>query len=122
MRHLKLLNARNPESYLVNLRDNLSYQEARKKLITEISGAGQKVSDCICLMSLKKHEAIPVDTHIFQVAIEHYNFNSSGNKSGKAALSFAQYNQIAKFFQDLHGKYAGWAQSVLFSSHIKKLA
>jgi len=31
------------------------------------------VADCICLMGLQKHEAVPVDTHIFQLTKELYS-------------------------------------------------
>ena len=33
---------------------------------------GAKVADCVCLMSLDKHEAVPVDTHVWQITAKHY--------------------------------------------------
>jgi N-glycosylase/DNA lyase len=116
---IRKVHTKNPEEYLVHLRDNMSYRDARKKLITDLPGVGQKVSDCVCLMSLNKHEAIPVDTHIHQVAENHYKLQLGAKKNGNA-ISFASYNKINSFFRDLHGEYAGWAQSILFSSNLKR--
>ena len=42
---------------------------------------GAKVADCVCLMSLDKSEAFPVDTHIWQVASKYYMPNLSKTKS-----------------------------------------
>ena len=38
---------------------------------------------CICLFALDKHEAIPVDTHVWQLAVRHYTPHLKG------MLSFA---------------------------------
>lgn len=41
-----------------------------------------KVADCVCLMSLDKAEAVPVDTHVWQIAKRDYSFApGSGQKS-----------------------------------------
>ena len=53
-------------TFLQDLRAK-SYEEARKELLT-FPGIGPKVADCILLMSLDKPAAIPVDTHMFQIA------------------------------------------------------
>lgn len=31
-----------------------------------------QVADCICLMSMDKCDAIPIDTHVFQAAMRYY--------------------------------------------------
>ena len=46
----------------MDLRNKSTYREAHEALL-EMSGVGPKVADCVCLMSLDKMEAIPVDTH-----------------------------------------------------------
>lgn len=33
-------------------------------------GIGPKVAACVALFSLDKHEAIPVDTHVWQVCVD----------------------------------------------------
>ena len=33
---------------------------------------GAKVADCVCLMGLDKLEAVPVDTHMFNMAVRCY--------------------------------------------------
>ncbi|OLY79285.1 N-glycosylase/DNA lyase [Smittium mucronatum] len=66
-------NYKNPEEWFDSL-INLDYQEAKKQL-TSLTGVGSKVADCICLMSLNKTNAIPVDTHILQVATRDYTNN-----------------------------------------------
>lgn len=38
------------------------YRDAHEALL-ELPGVGPKVADCVCLMSLDKAEAVPVDTH-----------------------------------------------------------
>lgn len=50
-----------PLAWLEGLR-KLPYREAHDALL-ELSGVGPKVADCICLMSLDKKGAVPVDTH-----------------------------------------------------------
>ena len=53
------------KEYLLSLRSK-PYGEAREALLN-LSGIGPKVADCILLMSLDKPDAIPVDTHMFQI-------------------------------------------------------
>ena len=49
------------------------------------------MADCICLMSLDKMEAVPVDTHVWQLAVREYHLSKlSTNKS----LTDAVYTQI----------------------------
>ena len=53
-----------------------------------------QVADCVCLMSLDKHEAIPVDTHVWQLAARDYMPQLKNYKS----LTDKLYNQIGKNF------------------------
>ena len=34
-----------------------------------------QVADCVCLMSLDKAEAVPIDTHVRQIAVRDYNYH-----------------------------------------------
>ena len=51
--------------------EKLDYKSA-KKILTQISGVGDKVADCILLFSMHKSEAFPVDTWIKKIMNEVY--------------------------------------------------
>ncbi|KAJ1648160.1 8-oxoguanine glycosylase ogg1 [Coemansia asiatica] len=134
-----------PETFLVGLRRK-SLDEARKELL-KLSGVGPKVADCICLMALDKHDAVPVDTHIWQVAQRRYvprlvRSSNNGNTdvlaaitvsedkvemvrelagqlaAGKKAPTVKSYEIAQQLIIALFGPYAGWAQGMLFSSDL----
>ena len=50
-----------------------------------------QVADCICLMSLDKMEAVPVDTHVWQLAVREYRLSGLSNSK---SLTDAIYKQI----------------------------
>ncbi|XP_053326074.1 N-glycosylase/DNA lyase [Spea bombifrons] len=92
------------------------YEEAKSALCA-LPGVGAKVADCVCLMALDKAEAVPVDTHVWQIAKRDYLPQlGQGNKT----LTDRVYKEIGGYFRNLWGPYAGWAQSVLFCSDLKK--
>ncbi|CAO3598136.1 unnamed protein product [Absidia cylindrospora] len=101
------------EAWLHSLRE-LPYEETKQTLIT-LPGVGPKVADCICLMSMDHAEAIPVDTHVWQIASRDYGFGKKQNKT----LTTILYNQIGDHFRTLFGEHSGWAHSVLFSAELK---
>lgn len=68
------------------------------------------MADCICLMSLDHLNAIPVDTHVFKIASDHYLPKIRQAKSVTAKI----YTEIGDKFRDVYGPYAGWAQTVRF--------
>uniref|UniRef100_A0A803JL09 N-glycosylase/DNA lyase n=1 Tax=Xenopus tropicalis TaxID=8364 RepID=A0A803JL09_XENTR len=85
------------------------YEEAKTALCS-LPGVGAKVADCVCLMALDKPEAVPVDTHVWQVAKRDYLPQlGSGNKT----LTDRVYRETGDFFHNLWGPYAGWAQSYI---------
>ncbi|XP_002735040.1 N-glycosylase/DNA lyase-like [Saccoglossus kowalevskii] len=102
------------ENWLASLRD-VSYKEAHVQLM-KLAGVGAKVADCVCLMSLNKYNAIPVDTHVWQIATRDYMKSLRKTKS----LTDKVYKQVGDFFRELYGEYAGWAHSVLFSAELRK--
>ncbi len=87
---------------------NLPYQAAKTNLIS-LRGIGEKIADCVCLFSLGKDEAVPVDTHIRQICYRLYK-----NEKKCKSLTPAVYRGISEFFRSKHGTYAGWAQQYLF--------
>ncbi len=59
-----------------------------------LPGVGAKVADCVCLMSLDKPDAIPVDTHMWQIAQRDYLPHLKKYKT----LTDKIYQEIGKFF------------------------
>lgn len=52
-----------------------------------------QVADCVCLMSLDKSEAVPVDTHVWQIATRDYGF-IAGSK--QKTLTDKVYKEIGE--------------------------
>jgi N-glycosylase/DNA lyase len=90
------------------------YRGAHERLL-ELQGVGPKVADCVCLMGLGWGEAVPVDTHVWQIAQRDYRFG----KGKHSSLTKATYDAVANRFRELWGVEAGWAQSVLFTANLK---
>lgn len=92
-----------------------TYKHAHEQLL-QLSGVGPKVADCVCLMGLGWAEAVPVDTHVWQIAMRDYNF---GGKSKNKTLTKVLYDAVGDHFRLLWGDYAGWAHSVLFTADLR---
>ncbi|KAL1303669.1 hypothetical protein AAFC00_007023 [Neodothiora populina] len=90
------------------------YRLAHEELLA-LQGVGPKVADCVCLMGLGWGEAVPVDTHVWQIAQRDYKFG----KSKHTSVTKATYDAVANKFRSLWGQEAGWAQSVLFTANLK---
>ena len=73
--------------WLNSLRDT-RYEEAWLAL-QEMPGVGPKVADCVCLMGLGMTEAVPIDTHILQLAVKEYGVKVNGK-----SLSRKKYREI----------------------------
>lgn len=99
-------------AYLMDLRAR-PYAEA-KAALTQLTGIGEKIADCVCLFSLDKDEAIPVDTHIRQVAERHYLPVAAAGSTGAGSRKRHTYAQIGDTIRDRFGPMAGWAQQYLF--------
>ncbi|XP_058097473.1 N-glycosylase/DNA lyase OGG1 [Magnolia sinica] len=93
--------------WLASLRD-LELREVIDALCT-LPGVGPKVAACIALFSLDQHHAIPVDTHVWQIASRYLMPELAG-----ARLTPKLCSHVAEAFVSKFGKYAGWAQNVLF--------
>jgi 3-methyladenine DNA glycosylase/8-oxoguanine DNA glycosylase len=89
------------------------YERAKAELV-ELHGIGEKVADCICLFSLDKDDAVPVDTHVRKVACRLFLPKLSGK-----SLTPRVYKAIADAYRDRFGAYAGWAQQVLFMGEMR---
>jgi len=93
--------------WLANLHGQ-PYARAKEALVA-LHGIGEKVADCICLFSLGKDEATPVDTHVRQIACSLF-VPELRDKS----LTPRVYAAISDAYQERFGAYAGWAQQYLF--------
>lgn len=95
------------EKWLASLRC-LELKEVLDALCT-LPGVGPKVAACIALFSLDHHHAIPVDTHVWQIAAQYFMPELAGSRLTPKLCSY-----VAEAFVNKFGKYAGWAQNVLF--------
>ncbi|XP_039252162.2 N-glycosylase/DNA lyase-like [Styela clava] len=102
-------------AWLNNLR-LLSYCDAHSELV-KLPGIGAKVADCICMMSLDKPNAIPVDTHVWQIAVRDYDIKTLKKTKTLTATS---YRAIGEHFRNLWGGYASWAMNFLFVADLKQ--
>lgn len=99
-----------------------SYRRAHEQLLL-LPGVGPKVADCVCLMGLGWGEAVPVDTHVWQIAVRDYRFGGGGKSAGKTkTFSRAMYDAVGDHFRKLWGDQAGWAHSVLFTADLRAFA
>lgn len=99
------------KEWLLSLR-NLPLEEAIEALCT-LPGIGPKVAACVALFSLDQHHAIPVDTHVWQLATRYITPELSGERF-TPKLS----RNVSEAFVKRFGKYAGWAQTVLFIAEL----
>ncbi|MDQ6693902.1 MAG: hypothetical protein M3014_05715 [Chloroflexota bacterium] len=99
------------EGWAASLR-NMPYREAHGELVA-LNGIGAKIADCVCLFALDKTEAVPVDTHVWQLAKTFYFPDWPQRKS----LTNASYNMVGDAFRDRFGDLAGYAQNFLFYDH-----
>ncbi|KAI1488706.1 N-glycosylase/DNA lyase [Biscogniauxia mediterranea] len=113
----------NPENPAWNITKNIenheppTYKQAHEQLLL-LSGVGPKVADCVCLMGLGWGEAVPVDTHVWQIAQRDYKFGKAKTKT----FSKTMYDSVGDHFRKIWGQQAGWAQSVLFTANLKSFS
>ncbi|KAJ4916347.1 N-glycosylase/DNA lyase OGG1 [Raphanus sativus] len=99
------------DEWLMSLR-KLDLQDAIAALCT-LPGVGPKVAACIALFSLDQHSAIPVDTHVWQIATRYLVPDLAGAK-----LTNKLCSRVAEAFVSKYGEYAGWAQTLLFIAEL----
>ena len=72
-----------------------SYNEVFKELV-KVPGIGNKVADCICLMSFHKFQAVPIDTHVLSIASKTYNFSEVKQNGKNKTITNRNYLEIGK--------------------------
>jgi N-glycosylase/DNA lyase len=102
--------AAKPKDWLESV-SNMDYATARGEL-QRIDGVGPKIADCVCLFAMAKDQAVPVDTHVWNLTRELYLPGLRG-KSPTAS----GYAQVLAYYHT-HFKKAGWAQQYLFYDHL----
>lgn len=102
--------ASRPEGWLDEVA-RLDYATARGELM-RMEGVGPKIADCVCLFAMSKDQAVPVDTHVWQLTRDRYLPALRGK-----TLTPTAYGQVLQFFQTRFDK-AGWAQQYLFYDHL----
>jgi N-glycosylase/DNA lyase len=102
---------RGGESWLYSLRD-ASYPVAHQEL-TSLAGVGPKLADCVLLFGFHKSLAVPIDTHLWQVATQLYFPGYMGK-----TCTPVRYREVGDFFRGRFGELACWAQQYLFYDHL----
>lgn len=97
--------------WLASLR-KLDLQKAIEALTT-LPGVGPKVASCIALFSLDQHHAVPVDTHVWKIATRYLIPELAGTR-----LTPKLCSRVADAFVEKYGRYAGWAQTLLFIAEL----
>eukprot|EP01042_Synura_sphagnicola_P015920 gene15920-20164_t len=100
------------EQWLHSLR--LKSREEVQNELLKLPGVGRKVADCVALFSLDKCDAIPVDTHVWDIACRDYDRSLASAKS----LTPTVYNAVGDLFRARFGAKAGWAHSLLFAAEL----
>lgn len=93
---------------------HIGQQDAYQEQLMVFAGVGRKVADCVGLFSLERLEAIPVDTHVLQIARREFNVQLAETKS----LTPALYKRVGDHFRARFAPSAGWAHSVLFTGDL----
>lgn len=83
--------------------------DASVEALCSLPGVGPKVAACVALFSLDKHEAVPVDVHVWNLATRRYVPALRGKPNNPKA-----HPQVQAAFTKLFGPYAGWAHNTLF--------
>lgn len=90
-----------------------SYEVARKELL-RLPSVGPKLADCIALFGLGFGEAVPVDTHIWQLACKLYFPEWAG-----VAITGKRYDAVAETLRGRLGSLSGMAHQYLFVDNLQ---
>ncbi|EHQ35752.1 DNA-3-methyladenine glycosylase family protein [Methanoplanus limicola] len=88
----------------------MNYEEAVAYL-SEFKGVKRSVAEWVLLLSLKRYDIFPVDTHIRDFFIKNYMKDYHFSKTGSSAINSTIRDVAGKKF----GSYAGYAMEYLFN-------
>ena len=98
---------RGGQKYLLELRQ-ATLNEARRELLS-FPGVGPKLADCIALYALHNTEAVPVDVHLWNGAVDLYFPEWRGT-----AVTASKYQTIGDYFRNIFGPWAGHAHLFVY--------
>ena len=88
----------NGKEYYEALKDDSIPASVAMERVSQLSGVGPKVANCILLFSLKKRSAFPIDTWMKKVMNHLYDFNENDVK-GMEQFAFETYGDVAGIAQ-----------------------
>ncbi|GKY91182.1 hypothetical protein MPSEU_000090900 [Mayamaea pseudoterrestris] len=115
METVRILTELGGEPYLHDLRlirDPLIVQEK----LTQFSGVGRKVADCVALFSLQQDTAIPVDVHVWNIARRDYDTDEL--LQSVKSITPSVYKSVGDLFRNRFTNKCGWAHSLLFVAEL----
>ena len=83
-----------------------------------LHGVGRKVADCVILFSMDQPAVVPVDTHVWNIAVRDFDPTLKEAKS----LTPKIHERVSTLFTDRYGGYAGWAHSLLFAAELPQFS
>ena len=81
---------------------------------SQVARGISKVADCVALFSLDQSGAIPVDTHVWDIACR----DLDPTLTNCGSLTPKVYNRVGDLFRGKYGDHAGWAHSLLFAAEL----
>jgi N-glycosylase/DNA lyase len=114
---IQTLQEKGGEAYLRDTLRPLSDPVQVQQLLCEFCGVGPKVADCVALFSLQQDNAIPVDTHVWNIALRDYDSPEAALHSIQS-LTPTNYQKVGNVFRERFPNRAGWAHSLLFVAEL----
>ncbi|KAL3914664.1 MAG: hypothetical protein SGILL_006010 [Bacillariaceae sp.] len=114
---MKILREKGGEAYLREELRNISDPVELQKKLCEFCGVGPKVADCVALFSLRQDDAIPVDTHVWNIALRDYD-SAEAELCSIQSLTPTTYQRVGDVFRQRFPNRAGWAHSLLFVAEL----
>ena len=102
-------------NWLLGLR-RLPYEDVRDRLL-QLMGVGRKVADCVALFSLDKTDAVPVDTHVWDITQSLY---AQHLQKTTKSLTPKMNDDIRGVWRQTFGSHSGWAQAILFAGELTR--
>jgi N-glycosylase/DNA lyase len=115
MATMETLESLGGEHYLHELRKLQDPIQVQERLLV-FTGVGRKVADCVALFSLRQADAIPVDTHVWDLCRRDYD--EQGIFQNVKSLTPTIYRAVGDTFRAQFQPKAGWAHSLLFVAEL----